>query len=414
MSRNNSVGRVLVASGDAAVLAAGADISTLAVGQIGMFDAETGVSIDGASPKRNFFLAVGLDRSGDASMDDIKQSSGQHIQRTGVKFYQFREHSAGRPQIGVIGDYNGACDTSFAIRLEFRDQEIYRTQGFNQYTKTFAIQTACCDDCATCPTGDSNEVTQLFLAEIALDESGLLTAQAVARQAIVSATINAVTVTNNMVTTDPADGAALVAGDLLAMIEYNSLEADASLHVYSDIEYTTVAKAINTYCTVNLKYYHPRQVIVIPSLVDGFGCSGVITETQAVAFEEGSGYDIAQKEFHNSGNAEGSPYVLSDTTGVPPTLDSFADKTAKYDQFTLEYDFQSEGGWLEFHNNLCTIIAVPAADTITRNSVAAFLDAQLLGLGFDPKADDVAAATVTTTVVSPTTDIDDVDLDGIG
>jgi hypothetical protein len=414
MSRNNDVSRVLVTSGNVAVLAAGSDISALAIGQIGVFDAETGVAIDGSSPKRNFFLAVGLDRDGDASMDDIKQSSGQYIQRTGVKFYQFREHSAPQPQIGLIGDYKGDCDTEYAVKFEFRDQEIYRTQGFNQFTKTYAIQTDCCDDCATCPSGDANEITQKLLAEIALDETPMITAVAVARQAIVTATVNAATATYDMTTVDPAAGDPLVAADLLAMIEWNALQPDETTKLFSDVEYTTVQKAVNAYCTVNLKYFHPRGIVALVSLVDGFNCNGVTSISQTIAFEEGAGYDIAQKEWHNSGNAQNSPYVLSDATGVPPALDSFAVKTAKYDQFSLEYDLQSESGWLEYNNNLSTIIAVPVADTVTRNSVATVLDAQLLGLGFDPKADDAAAANVGPTVVSPTTDIDDVDLDGIG
>ncbi len=411
MSRNNDVSRVLVTAGNAAVLAAGSDVGSLAVGQLGMFDAETGVSIDGTTPARNFFLAVGLDRSGDAVMDDIKQSSGQYIQRTGVKFYQFREHSAAQPQIGVIGGYNGSCDSDFGVRFEIRDQETYRTQGFNQNTKSYVIHTGCCDGCEGCPSGDGNEVTQLLLAEIALDENPFITAQAVARQAIVSLTVDTANTTYTMDTTDPIAGAALTAGDLLAMLEFNALQADETTKLFSDVEYTTIPLAINAYCNVNLKYFHPRQVVVIPSLIEN--CNGTTTITQDAAFEEGNGYDVAQKEWHNSGNAQNSPYVLSEATGTAMSMDSFAVKTEKYDQFALEYDLQSESGWGEFNNNLSTIIAVPNGDTITRNSVAAFLDAQLLGLGFDAKADDVAAANVGDTIVSPTTAIDDVTLDGL-
>jgi hypothetical protein len=411
MSKNNQTTRTLVGVGNAAMLAAGNGVADLAVGQLGMFDAKTGVSIDGSTPAKEFFLAVGLDRDGDATMDDIKQSAGQAIQTANVVAYNFREHSAARPQIQVVGGYKGACDTDFTLRVEMRDQENYRTNGFVQSTKIVGIHTAECDGCEGCPSGDANEITQLLLAEIALDEnSPIMTAQAVARQDITTATINAATSTYTMTTVDPAAGEALVAVDLLALIEYNALQTAEADKFFSDVEITSVPLAINN-AVYDLKYFHPRQRLLVISAVEGFA---TVTETQAAAFEEGNGYDVSRQEWHESGNAQNRPYVLSDATGVPISLDIFADKTAKYDQFVLEYNVKYAGGFQDFDTPLRTIIAVPAASTVTRNSVAAFLDAQLAGLGFDAKADDVAAATTTATTVSPTTDIDDVDEDGLG
>lgn len=414
MSRVNAPTSVLVSSGNQAVLAAGSTIDALSPGQIGFFDNNTKLSIGPLSnPVRDFFIAVGIDRTGSATLEDIKTSAGQYIQTKNVEAISYREYSAAQPMVAVVGNYKGACETDFAFKVEFRNQEIYRTIGNVQYTKTFAFRTDCCDECAGCPSGDANEVTQKLLAAISADADGLLEAVAIARQDIVTATVNAVSDTD-MDTLDPSAGDVLTANDVIALLEFNAGTEDEANHLFSDVQITTVPLKVNQYCTVNLKYFNPRQTIIIPSLVEGFACSGEVTITQDAAFEEGSGYDIAQKEFHASGNSQNSPYVLSDATGVPTPIEVFADKNGKYDQFYLHYDLSSKAGWGEYLNNLDTLIAVPEADTDTRDDVAAVLDAIFAGniLGFDELSDVVAFAT-TGDVVSPTTDIDDVESDGL-
>jgi len=407
MSRVNAPQSVLVSSGNQAVLAAGSTVDALAPGQIGFFDNNTKLSIGPASNVRDFFIAVGVDRTGSATLEDIKTSAGQYIQTKNVEAISFREHSAAQPMVAVVGDYQGACETDFAFRVEFRNQEIYRTIGNVQFQKTFAFRTDCCDECAGCPSGDANEITQKLIAAIEADADGLLVAAPVARQAV--------TIATHSTSADYAEGAVMTLADVQALLDFNEAEADETLHVFSDVQITSVPLAVNQYCTVNLKYFNPRQTILVPSLVEGFSCSGSVTVTQDAAFEEGNGYDVAQKEFHASGNSQNSPYVLSDATGVPTTIEVFADKTEKYDQFWIQYDLSSKAGWGEYLNNLDTLIAVPNGDTVTRNAVAGVLDALFSGntLGFDALSDDVAAANTGDSVVSPTQDIDDESLDGI-
>lgn len=396
MSRNNDVTRVMVTKGNAACLADGAAIGTLAVGQIGIFDSETNLAIDGSVVPRNFFMAVGLDRDGDAAMDDILQSSGQLIQTRNVKQFTYREHTAAQPMIVDVIDYSGSCETGYAIKLEFRNQELYRTQGFVQSTKTYTIMTDCCDDCSTdCPTDDANNVTIKFLTAFAADTDALVTALPLARSAM--------TIITHDVNADYAAGDVILESDLDAMIIYNA--ANAGSEVYSDLQLTTVALAVNNYCNVNLLYFAPRQTFIITSLIDvGFSCNGSTVVAQEMANEEGNGYDVAQKEYHSSGNQNNQPYVLSTANGVALDIVTWADKTDHYDQFYLQYNQDSQAGWLEFMSNLSTTVAVPAADTVTRNSLAAVLDGVLAGLGFDALADDVATANVDVAVVSPTTD----------
>lgn len=396
MSKNNDVARILVTKGNAACLANGAAIGTLAVGQVGVFDAETNLAIDGSVVPRNFFIAVGLDVDGDTVMDDILQSSGQHIQTKNVKAFTYREHTAAQPMIVNVVDYAGSCDTGYAVKLEFRNSENYRTQGFVQSTKTFTIKTDCCDDCSTdCPTDDANNVTIKFLEAFAADTDSLVTALPIARSAM--------TIITHAVAADYAAGDVILDADLEAMKTFN-LTAAAGDEVYSDLQLTTVALSVNSYCNVNLKYFHPRQTIIIASLIDaGFSCNGSTVVAQEVAYEEGNGYDVAQKEYHTSGNQNNQPYVLSVANGVANNIVTWADKAGHYDQFYLQYNQEAQAGWLEFMGNLSTMIAVPIADTVTRNSIAAVLDGVLAGLGFDALGDDVATANVSATVVSPTT-----------
>ena len=94
-----------------------------------------------------------------------------------------------------------------------------------------------------------------------------------------------------------------------------------------------------------------------------------------------------------------------------PGFNYLANESAKYDQFSLVYDQFSTAGWGEYLNNLMTLVAIPAADTVTRNSFATVMDA-ILGTTtlFEPLADDAAAASTNPAVVEtspPTTGLVD-------
>ncbi len=405
MSRNNDVFQVLVTKGNQAVLGAGNSVADLAPGQIGVFDFNTNQSIDASSTPRNFYLAVGLDMDGDGNTDDIAKSAGSHIQSKNIAFYSFRPHTPGRPLKVVLKDYTADCETEYGIKLELRNQEIYRTQGYNQFTKTYSIVTSCCNGCEpTCPSGDANEITKQLKENINNDPSGLVTAVAIARQAL--------TVATHGVAADLAIGDEVSDADLDAIMAFNAAQADPADFVYTDLEITTVTQKINKFCDVNLKYFYPRETVAIMTKVAGFRCNGTVEVTEQAVFEEGSGYDIKQLEYEAKGWTEG-PYRLSTLNGVADQRVYNADQTVKYDMIALTYDQFSIGAWLEYLNNEATMIAIPAEDTTTRDALIPILDAQLTPNGFDALADDAAAANTDDTVIETTTDIDDVDADGI-
>ena len=405
MARNNDVFQVLVTSGNYGVLPVGRKVANLAPGQIGVFDANTNLSIDGTLSNRNFYLAVGLDLNGDGVTDEVAKSTGSHIQKKNIQFYSFRPHTPGRPMKVVLKDYTADCETEYGIKLELRNQEIYRSQGYNQFTKTYSIVTGCCDGCEpTCPSGDANEITKLLKININNDPTGLVKATAIARQALTTAT--------HGVSADIAQGGIVSDANLETIMAFNATQPDPSTFVYTDLEIETVTQAINNFCSVNLKYFYPRETVVIATKIAGFKCNGTLKVTQNAAFEEGNGYDIKQLEYEAKGWKE-SPYRLSTLNGVADERVFNTDVKTKYDQLVLTHDQFSQGAWLEYFTNQATLVAIPATHTVTRNNLVAVLDNLIQPLGFDRLVDDAGNANTNPTVSEPTTNINDVTRDGI-
>lgn len=465
MSTNNDVFNVLVTTGDQAVAAKDSTLDSLAVGQIGVFDRATNLAIDGTVLVKDFFIAVGLDTDGDTVKDDIATSAGQMIQRRNIKEYTFRPHTAAQPMIFELTGFEPNCDTDYALRLEFRNMEIYKRQGYNQFSKAYTVRTSCCEDCDTCPSGDCQELGNLLVDEINLDEDNLANAKLFVNQGSITITGEPtadgdITVTANgeakvvaILDADDAAGvadkiAAAFAGstvnlavsdsvDTVTFTELKTVSGTTGTVVYDDtdttgatatvVDYTSAVVtteelaaltgvcpgirvtsnplSVRNYCSINLKYYHPRQTIMVPSLVEGFDCNGTLTTTQEAAMEEGNGYDIKQKEYHAGGwTGNPGPYRVSQATGTALDITYQAAANVKYDQFMLAYDQFSVAGWQENLNNLATIIAIPATDTTTRDGFAAVIDGLVAGIGLDALADDAAAADVDPANVEATED----------
>lgn len=408
MARNNDIFQVLVTKNNTAVATVGTKVTALTPGQIGVFNADTNLAINAAaaSSTRNFYLAVGLDLNGDDVTDEIQKSSGSKIQKNNIKFYSYKPYSASRPMKVVLKDYTADCETEYGIKLELRNQEIYRTQGYNQFTKTYSIVTGCCDGCEpTCPSGDANEITKLLKININNDPSGLIKATAIARQDILQADLPSLS-------GDLSAGDIVSDADLEVIMAFNASQPDSSTFVYTDLEIETVTQAINNFCSVNLKYFYPRETVVIATKIAGFKCNGNIEVTQEAAFEEGSGYDIKQLEYEAKGWKEGH-YRLSTLNGVADERVFNAVTSAKYDQIALTNDQFSQGAWLEYFSNQATLIAIPVADTTTRAGLLTILDALITPSGYDALSDDATASTTSTTDVENANQDDNVALDGI-
>ena len=388
-NRNNDVFQVLVTKGNLALLPAGALAETLAVGQLGVFDLNTQLSVTGTVPK-DYYFALGVDPNGGGVLGDIKMSAGQFIRANRVVDKSFKPHSAGRPKIVKIGGYTAQSDTEYGLRVELRNSKIYRIQGSNQFSESYTMVTPYL---ATPGPVDSNLITQGLVTNMNGDTvNPKVIAQPIARQALTAVT--------HGTSVNYAAGAVMTDADVKALLLYNAVPANAATKVYTDLQLTSIPVTLRDKNVVSLGYHTFLQTDIIVATFENLKNGGAITTiTQDAAYEEGSGVNIQHKEYHASNWNGAGPYVVSDTTGVAKFIPTLALVNGTYDQFILQYVFKSESGWKQYESTLSTIFAIPEADTVTRNSLATVLDVLTAGGGYEALADDAAAANVTPTVV---------------
>jgi hypothetical protein len=330
MAKNNDVFSIIPIQADSAILTAGQQKSALAVNQVGVFDYETGLSIDaaGAPNVKKFFVAMAVDTDGDGVKDDYIETAGTHVQKKNVSAYGLKCLAEEQPQIIDVQNFTASCDTQYALKVEFNNDEKYMNYGFNQLTKTFIVTTGCCDGCETCPSGDCADLVKKMIAEINNDDDNLVLASAVANIGSVTA-ITAATGAGTATVTIGTDvfsvaiagteTAAEVATKIAAAIDASSkyvsasdgienvsivlkdganlatpitvtfaagatgitaTDADITSTVISDLDtfaaenpeacptirLTSVPSKIKQYCDINTQYYHLRM----PSLIVSF------------------------------------------------------------------------------------------------------------------------------------------------
>lgn len=436
MATENPVFQVLVTEGNQALLAQNQTLDDLAPGQLGIFDSNTNISVDAATTvkPREVYLALGVDRDGDSTVEDILKSAGQVIQIKHIKNFNLKCYTQALPKIVEITGFTAKCETEYGLKLEVRNQLGYLTNGYNQVAKTFVIKTSCCEqeDCVSCPQGDCNEIAIKLAAAINTDQDKVFKAElidgpggavvtdpdsfgtsiltlgsitggsgytngsytnvaltggsgtgATANITIAGGAVTAVTIVNGGSGYEVGDTVSATAGlgaGTGFSVGVTAINADACMGV----RITTIPLGIRKFCAVNLGYFNPRGTDVIVSGVTGFECNGNITTTQELRFEEGLGYDIAQLEYEAGGwNGKPGPYRTSSIAGVPTnSFESFVDQSAKYTQVALTYDQFSVGGWLEYLNNLMTIVAIPCADSTTLTSLTTIMNSILQAHGF--------------------------------
>ena len=371
MSRNNDVFQVLVTKGNQAVLAAGNEVTDLLPGQAGVFSFESNLSIDGTVPTRNFYVAVGLDEDGDGVTDNIRKSAGSHIQTRNIAFYSYRPFEAGRPMILEFKDFKTKCGEQYGIAIEFRNQQIYRTQGYVQFKVNYVVEGICCDGCSTgCESGDDNLVAKKLVDAINNDPRGFVKAEM----------FN--TTTNTVVT----DYDAFVAANLVV-----NTDSDPTNDVKLGVRITSIPQKINKYMGIDTKYFHMRETFLVPSKLIGFECNGEFSVKQTAKVTQGLGYDIQYLEYLAGGwNGNPGPYRTYKVNGLAKPITYVAETNTQYGILALTYDQFSIGGWLEYLNNEASIIAIPQADSVTRASLLGVIDKLAKLSNFDGLVDDAA------------------------
>ena len=377
MSRNNDVFQVLVTKGNQAVLAAGNEVTDLLPGQAGVFSFESNLSIDGTVPTRNFYVAVGLDEDGDGVTDNIRKSAGSHIQTRNIAFYSYRPFEAGRPMILEFKDFKTKCGEQYGIAIEFRNQQIYRTQGYVQFKVNYVIEGICCDGCSTgCESGDDNLVAKKLVDAINNDPRGFVKAE------MFNTTTDAVV----------TDYDAFVTANLAV-----NTDSDPANDVKLGVRITSIPQKINKYMGIDTKYFHMRETFLVPSKLIGFECNGEFSVKQTAKVTQGLGYDIQYLEYLAGGwNGNPGPYRTYKVNGLAKPITYVAETNTQYGILALTYDQFSIGGWLEYLNNEASIIAIPQADSVTRASLLGVIDKLAKLSNFDELADDAAGYNVAT------------------
>ena len=371
MSRNNDVFQVLVTKGNQAVLAAGNEVTDLLPGQAGVFSFESNLSIDGTVPTRNFYVAVGLDEDGDGVTDNIRKSAGSHIQTRNIAFYSYRPFEAGRPMILEFKNFKTKCGEQYGIAIEFRNQQIYRTQGYVQFKVNYVVEGICCDGCSTgCESGDDNLVAKKLVDAINNDPRGFVKAE------MFNTTTNAVV----------TDYDAFVAANLAV-----NTDSDPANDVKLGVRITSIPQKINKYMGIDTKYFHMRETFLVPSKLIGFECNGEFSVKQTAKVTQGLGYDIQYLEYLAGGwNGNPGPYRTYKVNGLAKPITYVAETNKQYGILALTYDQFSVGGWLEYLNNEASIIAIPQADSVTRASLLGVIDKLAKLSNFDGLTDDAA------------------------
>lgn len=301
---NNDIFQVLVLSNDDP-LRPGSKLEELNTGQIGLFNADTNLSVSfGDGLPNKFFFAVGLD--GDPSgISDIRKSAGEYIKKSLINRFDFVIPENGRGQTTVLelASFVPAPDTDYVIRVNFMSIGTLMTSGLNLPVKTFVIST---------PSGTTTDgdFRNLIVEAVNNDIEHLLVAT--------------------------------IAG--------------------TTIEFTVAAEAkTNTLGGFNPKYHSLREFKFTVSLSAEF-YNSVFTLTTPVElqYEQGSGYDIQQQEYI-AGGWIGNPGVyresrLTGLIGYTPKVYAIAESS--YATIRLNYGFESHsGGNLEYNNELETLIA---------------------------------------------------------
>lgn len=388
----NPIQRVLVATSNTAVLAKDLTINSLTPGKLGFFDYDTNLSVDATNivNKNRVYIALGVDKTGSGTLEDVYQSGGQFIQKNRISNYSLKCYSPAQPKVMDVTNFKAQCDTEYGIKIQVGSEEGRRMHGMSLVNKTFLVKTSCCkqEDCTSCPEGDCNELAKLLYSAINSDVEKIFKAEFLDY------------------TTTPGTPVIVAPGAVDAWIVANTNVGTPAVTNCLGLRITTIPSGMRKYCNILADYFQNRSVDMNVSLIAGFSCNGKVTLIQDNKIEEGLGFDIRAIEYSAGGfNGKPGPYRLSTLAGFPlEGFESNVTDTAKYTQVYLNYGNDSVSGFQDFSSNVETLLVFPCANSTALASFLAVMDAYTNGL-LDAKVDDGALCNCTgATVTNKDTD----------
>ena len=338
--KNNPIFQVLVVS-NTGICTTGYGLDQLAVGQLGLFNADTNLAIDpnGAFPDKVYW-AVGIANAA-GTLGDIRKSAGEYIKKGKINTAFSQASVTEAAQVTTI-DFTGFVpvkDKDYSFRFNFMNNDSMYMHGFDHPTKPFVVST----DPNTAPTL-ANFIIDCA-AEINKDTEKVITAVATATTLVLTFAID---------------------------------------------------EKVDLLGGLNPKYRALRPYKVTVSVGGDFIPSNYSITTVEPVYSQGLGYDIAQLEYL-AGGWNGHPGIYRDSslTGlIGHSTKIFADIAAKYWTVNFNYEFESHsGGNLPYSNQLETLIAIP--ETGAYSTLIALLTDAINA--HNPVSGTVAAPVTTTT-----------------
>ena len=396
MSTNNDVYQVLTIPNEASEVLAPATktVADLGKGKWAIFNADDNKPIDitptGGTPvgpiplvmpARWYFAYRGGDNGTTTPVigepDMLYKSAGTHIQSRYCKSYTGSLAKAPTAQTieltnPVIQSGPDATNYDYGLRLDLRgNTEVYQRYGANQATKFFMANTRCVGD-ETAVTGQEADIEAAaqWAAQISYDTDKFLGVLV-----DVTGTGGTDTIKYDLDTTTNVFGWTIDGAATTEALALAAIRAGATLDTFEIYIYPL--SSLYKFCNVNPKYFKQREIRAIPSLIGGNCKWGDFTETQAMTYEIGRGYDVKELEYVAGGwNGKPGPYRQSILHGLPfMDFEYLALKDHYYNVHTFQYDQFSVGGWLEYLNNLSTYIAVDLGASVPANPATADLAA---------------------------------------
>ena len=370
VEKNNPMFKVLVTESGTTEEANGgslADVSTNHTFAFVNFDDNT--TFDSTHVPTNLsrmYLAMGR-----SDADQLFKSAGEYIDVAGVYDVTKVACSASQAQIVDVAMGTANCSDNYGLRIGFQNGEIMYINGVNPLVKSYVVAPDCPEDDCSCPEGNCVQVSFDLATQMGLDPDGLFTVEVgyyenptglATGHGYSADDIYAFTSVATKVAWD-----ALVAG-ATSLIDGNgdgTLDTALTNTDCPIIRITTVPAALSTYCAMNLNYTPLPETKITVAGVDGMVVNGsTITEIQALAYAQGSGYNVRMLEYI-AGGFNGDPGVLrmSATYGAGSmNFTPHASTSASYYMYYFSYNNSVNGGWGAYQDTMRTILAVEVDD----------------------------------------------------
>lgn len=339
---------ILPTKGNLGVGVAGPD--ALAPGQIGFFDAVTNVAITTKADAdlNGFYAAIGVDKTGSGSTEDISRSYRTIYPKNFVAYSQ-KCYQAFQPKIITVADCVVEYETEYMIELKYINPDLYRVTENKSY-KTYFLTYVTEKQIGSSTDPDIQKMYQSFLDQVAMNDE-----------------------INDFIVLELLDPTALtVIPDLGVWVAANPGVSPTMRFTINKPVVTPTVMALYSYDSL-------REIDVNVYAIKGFESNSVITVTQEILFENTTGREIQEIE-RQAGGWNANPGLMREINAGVVNEQYLSDINEKYDLTTLHYKYHSTGGINDdYANDMYIMIAVPDGDDVTAAAVRDTLGTLLTG-----------------------------------